>query len=45
MLESYAAWIFWRCTSISPTGKCAALPGYGGRGKVLLPVICRPQAI
>ena len=33
MLASYAAWMFWRCTSVAPTGKCTALPGYGGRGK------------
>ena len=33
MLASYEAWMFWRCTSVAFTGKCAALPGYGGRGK------------
>ena len=32
MLASYAAWMFWRCTSVAPTGKCASSPGYGGPG-------------
>ena len=33
MLASYAAWMFWRCTIVYPTGKLAASPGYGGGGK------------
>ena len=33
MLASYAAWMFWCCTSVATTEKCVALPGYGGRGK------------
>ena len=34
MLSSYAAWMFWICTSVVHTGQCAASPGYGGSGKV-----------
>ena len=33
MLASYAAWVFCRCASVAPTGKCAASPGYGYCGK------------
>ena len=33
LLASYAACMFWRCTSVAPTGKFAASPIYGGRGK------------
>ena len=32
MLASYAAGMFWRCTSVSPKGKCSVSPGYGGHG-------------
>ena len=33
MLASYAAWMFWSCTSVATTGKCTVSPGYCGRGK------------
>ena len=28
MLASYAAWMFWSCMSVDPTGKFAVSPGY-----------------
>ena len=34
MLTSYAAWVFYHFTSVAPTVKFAASPGYDGRGKV-----------
>ena len=33
MLASYVACMLCHCTSVATTVKCAALPGYVGRGK------------
>ena len=45
MLVSYAAWVFWRCSSVSPKENVLRRHDMAAVGKVLLPVICRPRDV